>query len=169
MSRLTKVLLEGHGDAKIDAQVRLSAEDFDRIVTWIDLNGPYYPDYSTPYRDNLYGRSPLDPKQMQQLIGLTGLNLNDRKFLTYVDFTRPEWSPCLERFADKSDPKYREALSIIQSGKETLRKRPRTDMPGSALVCPTEIAQQAKYDARAKAESLMREAIVKGQKRYERP
>lgn len=169
LSRLTKVLLEGHGDAKIDAQVKLSPEDFDRIVTWIDLNGPYYPDYSTPYRDNLYGRSPLDGKQMQQLIGLTGINLNDRKFLTHVDFTRPEWSPCLEKFADKSDPKYLEALAIIQSGKDMLQKRPRTDMPGCSLVSQTEIAQQAKYDARAKAEALMREAIVKGQKRYERP
>jgi len=57
-SRLVKVLLEGHGDAQIDAQVQLSREEFDRIVTWIDINAPYYPEYASAYRENLYGRSP---------------------------------------------------------------------------------------------------------------
>ncbi|MCH5373365.1 MAG: hypothetical protein JJ992_05275, partial [Planctomycetes bacterium] len=42
-SRLTKTLIEGHGDPEIDRQVQLDREGFDRIVTWIDINAPYYP------------------------------------------------------------------------------------------------------------------------------
>ena len=36
-SRLIRHLRKGHQD------VKLSREDFDRLVTWVDLNGPYYP------------------------------------------------------------------------------------------------------------------------------
>ena len=116
--RWPKSLLDGHGDAEIDRQVQLDAEAFDRIVTWIDINAPYYPDYASAYRDNLYGRSPLDPGQLERLSDLTGVNLADQQFVAQVNFTRPELSPCLARFADTNDAAYREALSIISSGQE---------------------------------------------------
>ena len=50
----------------------LSPEEFDRIVTWIDLNAPYYPSYASAYPDNLAGRSPLDDAQLARLEQLTG-------------------------------------------------------------------------------------------------
>jgi hypothetical protein len=167
-SRLAKIVLEGHGDPEIDRQVKLDAESIDRILTWIDLNAPYYPEYSSAYRDNLYGRSPLDPNRIERLSTLTGVNLTEQAFSPYVNFTRPERSFCLGNFTDKNDPAYREALSIIQSGKDRLAKRPREDMPGNALVSPSEIQQQAKYDARARQEVESRRAILEGRKVYSR-
>jgi hypothetical protein len=158
-SRLTKVLAEGHGDPEIDRQIKLDREGFDRIVTWIDLNAPYYPHYASAYRNNRYGRSPLDNQQLEQLQQLTGS--------VEVSFTRPELSPCLERLTDHADPKYQQALSIIIAGKEQLTRRPRADMPGFQLVDQIEIDQEAKYQARLKFEVEMRAAITTGQKKYD--
>ncbi len=168
-SPLVEVLLEGHGDEEIDEQVDLDAEAFDRIVTWIDVNAPYYPDYASAYRDHLYGRSPLAPKQLGRLSKLVGLNLNDRKHSGQVNFTRPQFSPCLAHLPDESGPKYREALAIIESGRAILAQRPRADMPDFQLVGPVEIEQEAKYRARLEREASMREAIVEGERRYDAP
>ncbi len=165
-SKLGKVLLEGHGDPKIDKQVKLDRESFDRIVTWIDINAPYYPEYASAYRNNRYGRSPLDGGQLKRLAELTGVNLGDQKLSSHVSFTRPEVSLCLEKL-DKTDPKYREALEIIRSGKQMLAERPRADMPGFKLVDRVEIDQEAKYQAQLQVEKEMREAIVAGQKKFE--
>jgi hypothetical protein len=79
-SRLTKVLRDGHGDAEIDAKVKLDPEGFDRLVTWIDINAPYYPDYAGgAYRDNPFGRAPLTERpELKRLSELTGVNLMDR-------------------------------------------------------------------------------------------
>lgn len=168
-SRLAKVLLEGHGEPEVDKQIRLDAESFERIVTWIDINAPYYPSYAGgAYRDNLYGRSPLDHKELGRLSALTGVNVRDRGRLAQVSFTRPEKSPCLEPFKDPSDPKYREALAIIRGGAEALQRNPRPDMPGFQLVSPTEIEQDARYRNRLRLEARMREAIAQGEKRFAR-
>ncbi len=168
-SKLGKVLVEGHGDAEIDRQVKLDKESFDRIVTWIDLNAPYYPDYASAYRNNRYGRSPLDNGQLKRLGELTGMNLGDQKLSSHVSFTRPEVSLCLAKFADTGAAEYREALAIIESGKQMLAQRPRADMPNFQLVSQTEIDQEAKYQARLQAEASMRSAIASGEKKHEGP
>ena len=139
VSRLAEVLLKGHGDPAIDAQVHLDKEGFSRIVTWIDINAPYYPEYASVYRDNRYGRSPLDEAQLGEVRRLTGSD--------EVNFTRPVWSPCLARFQNASDPTRLAALSLIENGRRTLAAGPRADLPGFRLVSETEIRQQAKYDA----------------------
>ena len=115
-SRLAQVLLAGHGDPEIDAQVKLDPESFDRIVTWIDINAPYYPEYASAYRGNRYGRSPLDDTQLSELQRLTGS--------IEVNFTRPEFSPCLAKFTDPNDPARRETLAIIDAGQRNLAARP---------------------------------------------
>jgi len=167
VSRLSKVLLEGHGKPEIDRQVKLSREDFDRIVTWIDLNAPYYPEYAGGmYRDNAYGRCPLKDEQVQRLSGLTGVNVAAE--MLQASFTRPEISPCLARIPDKNDPRYGEALAILQAGKEALARHPRPDMPGFRLDDEIEIEQQCKFDRLQKAESESRAAIVAGQRSYDR-
>ena len=168
-SRLAEVLLEGHEDAEINEKSKLDPEGFDRIVTWIDVNAPYYPDYASAYRDNLYGRSPLDGKQLGRLSELVGMNLSDRKLNGQVNFTRPELSPCLTKLSDKSDPKYREALAIIEAGRGMLAQRPRADMLDFRLASQTEIEQEAKYQARLDVEAAMRQSILKGEKRHEGP
>jgi hypothetical protein len=169
-SRLTKYLLDGHGDPEIDQKVRLDAESFARIVTWIDINAPYYPDYAGgAFRDNPYGRSPLTDAEVKRLSELTGVNLLDRGQFTQLSFTRPEVSPCLAGLPDTNDPKYQAALAIIQGGQQRLAATPRPDMPGFQLVSPTEIEQDRKYQAQLAQEARMRAAIARGQRELPRP
>ncbi len=151
-SPLAEVLLEGHGDAEIDDQVRLDAEGFDRIVTWIDINAPYYPEYASAYRKHRYGRSPLSDGELKRLGELCGVNLLDTKKIAMVNFTRPGLSPCLAGLSDKSSPAYREALALVRAGKERLAAMPRADMPGFRLTDPVEIAQQEKYERLVRSE-----------------
>ena len=147
-SRLAQVVLDGHGDAEIDKEVRLTPEEKDRILTWIDVNAPYHADYASAYRGNPYGRSPLNQNEINRLTELTGVNLGDRKNVTAVNFTRPELSRCLAGLKEKAPKKFDEAIALIQLGKERLATRPRMDMPGFQLVSEHEIEQQAKYAAR---------------------
>jgi hypothetical protein len=160
VSRLAAVLLRGHGKAEIDGQVKLTPEDIERVLTWIDINAPYYAEYAGgAYRQNAFGRCPLDNGILARLQQLTGAaNLADD--MAALNFTRPELSPCLGRIADRNDPRYQEALKIIRSGKEKLARDPRPDMPNFRLTDPTEVAQQHKYDALRSAESAARAAIV---------
>jgi hypothetical protein len=164
-SRFVNVLLDGHGDEEIDRQVKLDGESFDRIVTWIDLNAPYYPSYASAYRNNPYGRSPLNGGQLKRLAELTGAKTDGRS--TAISFTRPELSPALAKFKNKKDPGYKEALALIEAGRSILDQRPRADMPGFELVDQIEIEQEAKYQARLQLETAMRQAIANGQRHYE--
>ena len=166
-SPLVKVLTEGHLDATIDEQFKLTPEEFDRIVTWIDINAPYYPEYASAYRGNKYGRSPLNPGELAELARLTGVKFDDQEFSSHVSFTRPELSPCLAKFSDPANPAYRRALEIIRAGGNSLASRPRADMPGFVLVDPVEINQESKYQARLQTEIEMRKSIVNGRKRFE--
>ncbi|NUQ65628.1 MAG: PD40 domain-containing protein [Pirellulales bacterium] len=145
VSRLAKVLLEGHRDPKLDQEIHLTPEQVDRVITWIDINAPYYPDYAGgAFRQNLYGRSPLTPPEVGRLSELTGIDLNHQEHAGEVSFTRPERSPCL-RNLPQADPRYAEALSILRAGRDRLAATPRPDIPGFVLVDPTEIQQENKY------------------------
>jgi len=161
VSRLVDVIRSGHNDVKLDK------ESFDRIVTWIDINGPYYPFYESAYPDNLFGRSPLDDRQLRRLSELTGVDFLKRNKKSYqetewqVDFTRPELSMCLAKFTDKNDPKYKEALAIIRAGAAMLAKRPRMDMPG-AKPAGIDVKRTMKYGAPVRAEKEGRRGIVAG-------
>jgi hypothetical protein len=169
-SRLTKFLLEGHGKPEIDDKIKLDPESFDRIVTWIDINAPYYPEYAGgAYRDNLYGRAPLDGQQLKRLSELTGVKLQDHGVLNHVNFTRPAQSVCLQQFSDRNDPQCQEALAIIQAGKDALARQPRPDMAGFQIAHPREVEQQQKYDAGRKLEAETRAAIVRGEKHFPQP
>jgi hypothetical protein len=151
-------------------EVQLSPEDFDRIVTWIDINAPYYPYYASAYPDNLSGRSPLTNQQMARLSKLTGVNLNglanhNRRLGPQVSFDRPELSPCLANIKDNNSAEYHEALTIIRAGKEMLTQRPRADMPGFAFG-PVDQRRQNKYDILKQAETDARQAILAGSRNY---
>jgi hypothetical protein len=160
VSPLAEVILKGHGKPEIDQDIQLDAESRDRILTWIDINAPYYPEYASAYGDNRFGRSPLNDAQLSELRRLTGSE--------DVNLTRPAWSACLQQFSSASDPARLEALRIIEEGQRLLATRPRADMPGFQLVSEREIRQQAKYDALQQAEQRARQAIVRGEKEYER-
>ena len=166
-SKLVDVIRAEHYDVRLDHQ------SIDRIVTWIDVNAPYYGAYASAYRDNQFGRSPLDPGQLARLRELTGVPLDSGRMgaeLTGspVNFTRPELSPCLARFQDKNDPGYPEALAIIRAGRQMLAKRPRADMPGFQPVSRQDLIRRDKHDFQTKMEAQARQAVLEGKKYHEK-
>jgi hypothetical protein len=164
-SRLTKVLRDGHGKPEIDEKVHLDAEGFDRLVTWIDINAPYYPDYAGgAYRDNPFGRAPVTGPELTRLSELTGVNLNDRGQFAQLSFTRPESSPCLATLGGPGDARYQEALAIVRAGQARLSATPRPDMPGFRNDSPVELKQDEKYQAQMAQEARMRAAIARGER-----
>jgi hypothetical protein len=164
-SPLVQILRKGHKG------VELSPEEFDRIVTWIDVNGPYYPTYASAYPANLTGRCPLDNAQLKRLGELSktpfaSLAAFNRKQRVNVSFDRPELSPCLSRLPDTTSAEYQEAVAILRAGGEMLTKRPRGDMPGFQ-ECPVDQKRDEKYAAREREEARCRAAIVNGGKAYD--
>ena len=167
-SPLVQVLLNKH-DTHED--VELDSEAFDRIVTWIDLNAVFYPDYSTSYPNHPGGRSPISGSQMDRLAQLTGHDLR-RQFShasnqgPLVSFGRPEISPVLNAFTDTDTPAYREALDIIRAGKKHSSNNPDVGMNGFELS-GIDLWREEKYQHRLQIEMRYREAIRKGEKKYD--
>lgn len=166
-SRLVDFLRPDHYNVQLDP------ESLDRVITWIDINAPYYGDYASAYPDNLFGRSPLDDRQLASLAELTGVPVNARNVGaelsgSQVSFTRPECSPCLAKL-DKTGPKYKEALAIIRAGQDTLAARPRADMPAFRLVSDQDHSRHDRWETLAQAELASRKAILQGEKFIDKP
>jgi len=164
-SKLVRTVREGHED------VELTEDEFERIATWIDINGTYYPRYDCAYPDNLTGRSPLTNTQLKRLGELTGvpfgkLAQHHSNRGPQVSFDRPHLSPCLSAFSSTDDPNYVEALAIIQAGTEMLAQRPRADMPGF-VACETDRQRQQKYLERQQVAARHRQALQEGAKLYD--
>jgi len=145
-------------------EVRLDRESLDRIVTWIDMNAPYYGTYASAYPDNRFGRSPLDDGQLARLAELTGVPLNAQNTGaelsgSQVSFTRPELSPCLASFDNRDDPKCQKALSIIAAGRRTLFAHPRADMPGF-VACEEDCLIQQKLATLSETAAAVRRDLV---------
>lgn len=148
--------------------VNLTPEEFDRVVTWIDINAVYYPDYDNAYPETLCGRSPISFGQRNRLQELTGVRISNNhrdRQAAQVYFDRPEKSPILKNL-DKDSPEYQEALDIIRSGKDQLAQRPRADMDGFVPWAKHQKAEE-KYQARAREEARVYEAIRSGTKVYD--
>lgn len=151
--------------------VEITADEFARVATWIDLNAVFYPDYCTSYPTNPGGRSPLDARQLNRLAQLTGRDLQ-RQFShgsnqgPLISFDRPERSPALRGFDNVDDPAYLEALAIIRAGKETLAARPDVGMVGFELS-GIDLWREQKYQQRRSIELRYREAIRAGEKLYD--
>ncbi len=169
-SKLASVLLNGHPDPATEKRCRelklalnreTDRESFDRVMTWIDLNAPYYPTYGSAYRENRFGRSPLNEQQLTRLQQLAGTDP-----LWSVSFDRPEKSPALAKLA-KDSAAYREALGLIEQGKANLEKQPRGENPDFCPVDPIEIEQQHKYDRLRQQQREVQKAILSGQQIYE--
>jgi hypothetical protein len=172
-SRIVKILREGHSaDSKGPSleQLKLDKEGFDRIITWIDLNAPYYPTYYSAYPSSAGGRSPLDRGQLNRLGQLTGVDWGTQQNFEsstgpWISFERPELSPCLAKL-EKESPSYKEALAIIQTGTDTLAKQPRGDT-ADFTPCEKDQQREAFYLQRRQIELNVREAIRTGKKVYD--
>ncbi len=155
-SRLVDVIRSGHEDVKLDP------ESLDRIVTWIDMNAPYYGSYATDYPNNAFGRSPLDDRQIGRLREITGIRIGDNAAelqASQISFSRPELSPALAAWTDTNRSEYQEALSIIRAGQQTLAKFSRPDLPNSVLP-QTDRSRMEKYEALRADELQARQAIL---------
>jgi hypothetical protein len=165
-SRLTRTLEPGH------YEVKLSREEKERVFTWMDLNAPYYPSYASAYPNNYAGRAALDGKQLARLEQLTGVPLGHladhaQNRGPQVSFDRPEMSPCLAQFTDRSDPRFTEALGLIRAGQEILAKKPEADAEGF-VACEMDQWRETKYRERQAAELRRREALRTNAKVYDR-
>ena len=163
-SRLVDVIRNGHNDVKI------SREELDRIVTWIDLNAPYYSSYACNFPNNPYGRSPLTFTQINRLAELTsaGVSVKTKGAVegpeagTGINLTRPDKSACLQGFASTNDVKYVEALALICEGKRVLESTTRADMPGFILRNPVDIERVNRYKQIDEREENVRQALLDG-------
>ncbi|MEI7908051.1 MAG: hypothetical protein WCK77_00315 [Verrucomicrobiota bacterium] len=153
-------LLHFHDGPNKHAEVKLSAGELEKIITWVDLNAPYYPSYASAYPHNPYGRSPLDDGQLGKLKQL-GVDTG----IIDLSFDRPEVSPGLAKLA-KSDPRYAEALAIIRAGQQALKTSPNPDSPGF-VACEADQQREQKYQMRAAIELRSRAAIRDGRKVYD--
>jgi len=166
-SRVVQKIRAGHKG------VRMTPEDFRRVVTWIDINAPYYPTYASAYPHNLSGRSPLSDDQLRALGRLVGVDFfqlahHAKNRGPQVSFDRPELSPCLRRIAKDDRAAYAEALAILQAGRDQLARQPRADMAG---FVPWEVdrRREQKYLTRRRQEALCRQAIRAGGRVYDPP
>lgn len=164
-SRLIQTLISGHAHEPLS----LSPEELEQLITWIDLNAPYYPTYASAWSDNPLGRAPITGAEFQRLVQLTqapfvlGHGPNKR---AQISFDRPELSPCLGRIPQDQPAARQEALAIIRRGGERLKERPRADMPGF-IPGPIDQQRQERYDLMRTVEWLNRSAIREGTKRFD--
>lgn len=70
-SKLLKALTKDHSKIKEHQDVKLTREELGKIITWLDLNAPYYPTFQSAHPNGLAGRSPLTPQEVKQLSKLT--------------------------------------------------------------------------------------------------
>ncbi len=146
----------------------LSAEEYDRIVTWLDLNAPYYPTYASAYDTNPAGRSPLGSQQLERLKELTGKGISLRHGAApMISFDRPELSPILRGMKELNVKAYGEALAIIRAGQAILKEKPRGDMEGFQ-ASQTDQNRKKKYDRLWTHQLKVRSAIAEGRKIYDK-
>ncbi len=147
----------------------LSADDLERIITWIDLNAPYYSTHASAYHKGLGGRSPLNAEQLARLtkLGLLKKRSYNKSYSPHaISFDRPELSPILQGVKERDEAAYNEALEIIRAGQQTLKQTPRGDMPG---FVPGVVDQKrkTKYDKLWDHQLKVRKAIDQGEKVYD--
>jgi hypothetical protein len=163
-SRLVDVVRSGHHG------VKLPPEALDRLITWIDLNTSYYGTYACNFPNNPYGRCPLTFAQIDRLAALTGAGVSVKSkgpvdgpdAGTGINFTRPEFSPCLAGLTNTLDPKRVEALALISEGRRMLYGTTRADMPDFVLRNPVDLGRAKRSEQRLEREACVRKALLDG-------
>lgn len=153
------------------ANVKLSKEEMDKLYTWIDLNGVYYPTFASSYPDNPVGRSPLTEAEVKRISKLTNVNIlsqmgHYRNKRAMLSFERPHVSPVLKTL-NKNSKEYKEVVEIISKGFDRLKEKPRADMKNQ-VISAKDMERLNKYANRKDIETKNREAIKKGIKLYDK-
>jgi len=167
-SRIVEVIRKGHPNPEIDSQrkslglfldAKSDPESFDRIVTWIDINAPYYPTYYSAYPNNRFGRSPLTDTELRRIRDLTGAEPR-----WDISFTRPEISPCLKTAQDAPA-----VIALLRAGAQRLQQQPRGESCEFQPVDPTDIRRAEKYDFLRKLSDDMRRSVIEGKRMHDEP
>lgn len=148
LSTLVDTIKSGH------KKVKLTEEELNRIITWIDLNCVYYGAYESihPGRNPVYEFMP----ELLKMVDFKKLEKYAIAHGTLVSFARPEMSPMLKHLKDPNDRE--RALEIIRIGQQRLREKPREDTLGAASRPTSQAVLQrlARYLENQKAEQAAR-------------
>ncbi len=162
-SKLLVKVFKGHGG------VQLSKEELERLITWVDLNAPYYPFYEfSEYGSNAGGRCPLSKTEINKICKLTGKKIHfshSAKQRAMISFDRPELSRVLEGMDETAD-EYIEVVALINEGAERLKKTPRADMPGFQPGASYSVINE-RYNRRLEAERRVYKAVREDRKVYD--
>ena len=152
-SKLTGKLF-GHGG------VTLTDDERDRVITWMDLNAPYYPTYDSAYPLNPGGRMPLTFEEQKRIETLCGTKISNNcraRQREQLDFDRPECSRILA--GATNDAARAEALALIRTGGARLVQTPRGDVMEGFTPCPVDRARDERYRKRRAEEERVYEAV----------
>jgi mono/diheme cytochrome c family protein len=150
-SKLADLILTGHPDEQGKPLVNLHADERQRILTWIDVNVPYYGTSTTTHQEWRGGRA-LQVPQLAAVLKEVGTRRcaechRDTPPVGRVRFTNVEQNAFLLAplaksaggteqcgravFVDKNDPDYQKLLKLFEPITQVLQQNPRQDMPGS--------------------------------------
>jgi hypothetical protein len=147
----------GHHD------IKLSADEYERIFVWIDANVPYYSTWDTTRTHTTGGRDlmvlPRGVKDVEfadwKRVVDTFLKAKEQKLTSAsINFSHPELSRILMRnlaksaggwqedegqaiFKSKDDPEYKKLLEALQAAGRAVKQYPRIDMPGAKPIPQT--------------------------------
>jgi len=161
-SKLISHLRRGH------RKVNLSREEFDRLVTWVDLNGPYYP--TTCATDGGGGRSAFR-RDVQKILKRVNLRFVDAFRTEFYDgplvnLDRPERSPILSR-VERGSPAYNGLLKAIRQSRKRIQQHPRGDVMEGFVPFGRDAARLRFRNKYAEYERQVREAIREGRDLYD--
>jgi hypothetical protein len=155
-SRLAELLLDGHPDSTGQARLKMASSEIRRLLTWIDLNVPYYGTSETAYPERK-GCRQLYPADLD----LTLADVAKRRCAQchaegkipraiWTRITHPERNAFLSAplaqtaggigacghpvFTSPADPDYQAILKTFAPIEATLQARPRMDMPGATAA-----------------------------------
>jgi hypothetical protein len=150
-SLLANLILTGHPDEQGKPMVNLDADERQRILTWIDVNVPYYGTSTTTHQEWPGGRA-LRVPQLAGVLKEVGSRRcaechRDAPPMGRVRFTNVDRNAFLLAplaksaggteqcgkavFADRNDPDYQKLLKLFEPITKVLEENPRQDMPGS--------------------------------------
>jgi hypothetical protein len=152
-SKLTEILLGGHPETNGLPRVKMEPREIRRLLTWIDLNVPYYGTSETAYPEKR-GCCQMYPADLDKTLadvakrrcaGCHNGGKIPRQFWTRI--TNPQMNPFLLAplpkeaggsgacgravFQTRDDPDYQALLRTFEPILAQLRARPRMDMPGA--------------------------------------
>jgi hypothetical protein len=129
VSRLAEVLISGHPDAKGRQRIKLSADEQQRVLMWIDLNVPYY-GTSQSRQSELRGCRQILPPDLDKVLAEIGTRRGIELPRTFhVRLDHPEKNPFLAiplakgDFPSTDDPDYLRILDCFAGVSQALEKR----------------------------------------------